>query len=101
MHHDGVALALVPKVVASLLSWEACSPRLLRVKLLLKKGLHLWVIVTYAHIATDPNDIAKDEFYDTFSDMVATIPTRNVTLILGDFNTQVDCDLSNWKGTIG
>jgi hypothetical protein len=101
MHCDGVALALVPRVAAGLLSWEAYGPCLLRVKLLLEKGFHLWVIVAYAHTAIDPNDIAKDQFYDTLSILVVAIHAHNVTFILGDFNAQVDCDFSNWKGTIG
>ncbi len=86
VHYDRVTLALAPKVATSLLSWEGCGPCLLRTKLLLEKGLHLWVIVAYAHIATNPNDVTKDQFYDTFSNLVVAIPARNVTLILGDFN---------------
>ncbi len=101
LHRDGVALALAPRVATSVLSWEACGPCLLRAKLLLEKSLHLWVIVAYAHIATDPNDVAKDQFYDMFSNLVVAILTRNVMLILEDFNAQVGCDFSNWKGTIG
>lgn len=101
MHRDGVALALAPRAAASLLSWEACGSRLLRAKLLLEKGLHLWVIVAYAPTATNLNEAAKDQFYDALSDLIAAIPARDVTLILGDFNAQVGCDFSNWKGTIG
>jgi hypothetical protein len=36
-----------------------------------------------------------------FLDLVITIPARDVMLILGDFNVQISCDFSNWKGTIG
>jgi hypothetical protein len=46
------------------------------------------------------NDTTKDQFYDTLSDLVIVIPACNVILILGDFNAQVNCDFSNWKGTI-
>jgi hypothetical protein len=61
----------------------------------------LWVIVAYAHIATDPNDVAKDHFYDTLLDLVTAIPPRDVTFIMGDFNVQVSYDFYNWKGIIG
>jgi hypothetical protein len=60
VHCNEVGLALVPKVATSMLSWEACGPRLLQVKLLLDKGFHLWVITAYAHTTTDPNDTTKD-----------------------------------------
>jgi hypothetical protein len=95
LHYNGVALALAPRVATSQLSWEAYSSCLLRAKLLPEKGHHLWVIVAYAHIATDPNDAPKDQFYDMFLDLVIAIPTRDVTLILKDFNAQVGYDFSN------
>jgi hypothetical protein len=60
VHRDWVALAMVLRAAANLLSWEAYGPCLLRAKLLLEKGFHLWVIITYAHTAIDPNDAAKD-----------------------------------------
>ncbi len=86
---------MVPSAAARLLSWEAYGPCLLRAKLLLEKGFHLWVIIACAHTAIDPNDVAKVQFYDTLSDLVIGIPARDVTLILGDFNVQVDCDFFN------
>jgi len=95
LDHDKVAFALALRAIANLFSWEACGPCLLRAKLLLEKGFHLWVIVTNAHIATDPNDTTKDQFYDTFLDLVIAIPARYVTFILGDFNAQVGSDFSN------
>jgi hypothetical protein len=69
--------------------------------LLQEKSLHSWVIVAYAHTVANPNDIAKYQFYDMFSDLVVTIPARDVMLKLGDFNAQISYDFSNWKGIIG
>jgi len=77
LDRDKVAFALAPRAIASLFSWEACGPCLLRTKLLLNKGFHLWVIVANAHIATNPNDITKDQFYDTFSNLVIAILTHS------------------------
>ncbi len=66
LDRDKVTFALALRVIASLFSWEACGACLLRAKLLLEKGFHLWVIIMNAHIATDPNDTTKYQFYDTF-----------------------------------
>jgi propanediol utilization protein len=52
------------------------------------------VIVAYAHITIDPNDVTKYQFYDMFSDLVVAIPACDVMLILGDFNAQVNSDFS-------
>jgi hypothetical protein len=60
LHCDGVAFALAPKVAINLFSWEACGPHLLQVKFLLEEGIHLWVIIAYAHTTTDPNDTTKN-----------------------------------------
>jgi hypothetical protein len=59
------------------------------------------MVVAYAPTITDLNEAAKDQFYEALSDLIAAIPARDLTLILGDFNAQVGCDFSKWKGTIG
>ncbi len=55
----------------------------------------MWVIVAYAHTTTNPNDVAKDQFYDMLSNLVLAFLARDVTLILGDLNVQVGCDFFN------
>jgi hypothetical protein len=83
-----------------LLFWEGCSPRLLKAKLLLEKGLHLWVLVAYAPTEISPDEDC-DAFYEALADTVSLIPSRDMVLILGDFNAQTGGDNSEWKGTLG
>ena len=98
---QGVALALGPGAAAALLRWEALGPRLMYAVLQLEKDLKLWVVVGYAPTDADADEAKKDAFYEALGELVGAATTREVVLILGDFNAQVGSDYSSWAGTMG
>ena len=41
------------------------------------------------------------DFYDQLQSVVANVPSRDMVLVLGDFNARVGSDLQSWGSVIG
>ena len=104
----GVALILSPKA-ASL--WETAgsvfipvSERIIRIRVKTHFGFAT-IIAIYAPVnptnATSDAQAPSDAFYDSLHSTLSSASSRDMTIVLGDFNARVGSRSSQWSSVIG
>ena len=58
------------------------------------------VIAAYAPTLPSPEE-ANDEFYESLSGLLRSVPDKDKILLLGDFNARVGCNHEVWSPAIG
>ena len=103
-----VAIILSPRAAAS---WEAAgsvflpiSERIIRIRVKTHLG-YATIIAVYAPV-NPPNGTSEarapsDAFYEQLHSTLASAPSRDMTLILGDFNARVGSRTSQWQSVTG
>ena len=88
--HHGIALVLKPEAAAALISYDTISPRMLKARF---RGQHanITVIQVYAPTASSL-DYEIEEFYTSLQTTLNKVPTHELLVVMGDFNTKVGQD---------
>ena len=85
---SGVGLLLSPAAARVLESYECISYRLLTARVNLNRRITLMTIVCYA-----PTELAeaeeKDQFYQSFEDVLQSAQAHDLEVVIGDFNARV------------
>ena len=103
-HTEGVALMLAPEAHAALIGWEPVNSRIITAKFTIKKkDIRLNIIQCYAP-TNDSQEEKKDDFYQQLQAVLDRRGTRDITILMGDFNAKIGMDNTGYediKGTHG
>lgn len=97
----GVGFAVRNRLIPQLVSIpKGINDRLMTMRLKLAHGRYATVISVYAPTMSYPDE-AKEEFYDTLSRTIASVPQCDKLILLGDFNARVGRDVHSWEKVLG
>ena len=100
-HTEGVGLMLAPEVQRALIGWEPVSSRIITAKFTSKrKNINLHIIQCYAP-TNDADDEKKDEFYLQLQAIVEKASTKDMVMMMGDFNAKIGSDNNGYEDTMG
>ena len=109
-HTEGVALMLAPEAHAALIGWEPVNSRIITAKFTTKKkDIRLNIIQCYAP-TNDAEEEKKDDFYQQPQAVLDGRGTKDITILMGDFNAKIGMDNTGyedrhhgdtWTGTDG
>ncbi|VDO53922.1 unnamed protein product [Schistosoma margrebowiei] len=75
-----------------LTEWESHGPRIIKASFKTKKeGISMNIIQCYEP-TNDYNEDAKDQLYDKLQSIIEKCPTKDLTILMGDFNAKVGTD---------
>ena len=90
-HTEGVALILAPEAHAALIGWEPVNSRIITAKFTTKKKDRLHIIQCYAP-TNDAEEEKKDDFYQQLQAVLDRKGTKDITILMGDFNAKIGMD---------
>ncbi|KAI8519286.1 hypothetical protein Bbelb_025430 [Branchiostoma belcheri] len=97
----GVGLAIKTKFLNKLPDLPVPkNERLMKLRFPLSSTRHVTVISVYAPTLVSSEEV-KEKFYEDLDSLVKETPVEDKLILLGDFNTRVGTDYSNWKGILG
>ena len=100
-HREGVGLMLAPEAQRALIGWEPVSSRIITAKFTSKrKNINLHIIQCYAP-TNDADDEKKDEFYLQLQAIVEKASTKDMVMMMGDFNAKIGSDNNGYEDTMG
>ncbi|VDP22603.1 unnamed protein product [Schistosoma margrebowiei] len=100
-HTQGVALILSKQAQNALIGWEYHGSTIIKASFKTKKnGISMDVIQCYAN-TDDHNENVKDQFYDRLQSIVEKCPTKDLTILMGDFNAKVGTDNTGYEDIMG
>ena len=98
----GVGLFLSSKWSRCLIDRSAVSERILVVLVRISSGINASIVVAYSPTDTDstPEEV-KEAVYLQLEAVMAALPSRDMLVLLGDFNAQVGTDPEPYGGVMG
>ncbi|CAH8471399.1 unnamed protein product [Schistosoma rodhaini] len=100
-HTQGVALMLSRKAQNALIGWESHGPRIIKASFRTKReGITMNIIQCYAP-TNDYDEDAKNQFYDRLQSIFEKCPTKDLTILMGDFNAKVGKDNTGYEDVMG
>ena len=98
----GVGLLLNSKWYRCLIDWSAVSERILVVRVRVSSGINASIVVAYSptDTKTTPEEV-KEAFYLQLEAVLAALPSRDMLVLMGDFNAQVGTDPKPYGGVMG
>ena len=98
-HTEGVALMLAPEAHGALIGWESVNSRIITAKFTTKKkDIRLSIIQCYAP-TTDVEEEKKDDFYLQLQAVLDRRGAKDITILMGDFNTKIGMDNTGYGDT--
>ena len=98
-HEEGVAILIAKEVKKSLMQWEAVSSRIITARF---KSTARNITVINAYAPTNlADDDTKDQFYEQLQGVINSVPSRDIPILLGDFNAQIGSDNSGLEQIMG
>ena len=93
-HHErGVGILLGNEAARALIAWNPVNERIMTARLQ-TRHCRAKTMIVYAP-TEDANDTDKDEFYHQCQDLLNSIPTSDIVLLMGDFNAQISSQKQN------
>ena len=100
-HTEGVGLMLAQEAQRALIGWEPVSSRIITAKFTSKrKNINLHITQCYAP-TNDADDEKKDEFYLQLQAIVEKASTKDMIMMMGDFNAKIGSDNTGYEDTMG
>ena len=100
-HTEGVGLMLAPEAQSALIGWEPVSSRIITAKFTSKrKNINLHIIQCYAP-TNDADDEKKDEFYLQLRAIIEKASTKDMVMMMGDFNAKIGLNNTGYEDTMG
>ena len=98
----GVGLFLNSKWSRCLIDWSAVSERILVVRVRISSGINASIVVAYSPTDTEstPEEV-KEAFYLQLEAILAALPSKDMLVLLGDFNAHVGTDPEPYGGVMG
>ena len=96
-HTEGVALMLPPEAQQALVGWEPVNSHIITVKFTTKKkDIRLNIIQCYAP-TNDAEEERKEEFYQQLQTVTDVGGAKDMTILMGDFNTKIGSDNTGYE----
>ncbi|VDO88339.1 unnamed protein product [Schistosoma margrebowiei] len=100
-HTQRVALMLSKQAQNALIGWESHGPRIVKASFKTKKeGISTNIIQCYTP-TNDYNEDAIDQFYNRLQSIVEKCPTKELTILMGDFSAKVGTDSTGYEDIMG
>ncbi|VDP74445.1 unnamed protein product [Schistosoma curassoni] len=85
----------------ALIRWDPHGPKIIETSFKTKKeGIAMNIIQYYAP-TNDYNEDANDQFYNRLQSIVEKCPTKNLTILMGNFNAKVGTDNTGYEDIMG
>jgi len=98
-HVGGVGFILNAQTAQAVLSWNPVSDRIIMVRL---QTTIVKTTIVQAYAPTNAaDDEEKDAFYDQLHQVIDSIPTHDLKVVMGDFNAQIGADNRGWEAYMG
>ena len=92
---------LAPEAHAALIGWEPVNSRIITAKFTTKKkDIRLNIIQCYAP-TNDAEEEKKDDFYQQLQAVLDRRGTKDITILMGDFNAKTGMDNTDYEDIMG
>ena len=99
-HTEGVALMLAPEAHSALIGWEPVNSRIITAKFTTKKK-DIRLNITQCYAPTSDAEEEKNGFYQQLQAVLDRRGTKDITILMGDFNAKIGMDNTGYEDIMG